>query len=172
MQALSRGVRHSTALRTARCARSIGVQDGILASQTLEKAHCSECCKDFLAWSTKNELKPGATQSGGDLRIALPQKLPARKVVAVAAQVAVLREVTALHQQIVAYTDGQTDLSNPSAVARQVLKMSTDRAVLQSPVMQALVNEMQWMLESYTQHLLKPDDNIRDACPTHSAAIL
>jgi acetolactate synthase regulatory subunit len=45
------------------------------------------------------------------------------------------REVTTLHQQIWACTDGRGDLSNPSAVARQVRKMSTDRRVLQSPVM-------------------------------------
>ena len=63
------------------------------------------------------------------------------------------REVTALHQQIVACTDGRGDLSNPSAVARQVRKMSTDRRVLQSPVMQALVDEMQWMLARRTQQL-------------------
>jgi hypothetical protein len=63
------------------------------------------------------------------------------------------REVTTLHQQIWACTDGRGDLSNPSAVARQVRKMSTDRRVLQSPVMQALVDEMQWMLARHTQQL-------------------
>ena len=37
------------------------------------------------------------------------------------------REVTTLHHQIVACTDGRGDLSNPSAVARQVRKMAADR---------------------------------------------
>ena len=47
-----------------------------------------------------------------------------------------------LLQQVVACTDGRRDLSNPSAVARQVRKMAADREVLQSPAMQALVEEL------------------------------
>ena len=63
------------------------------------------------------------------------------------------REVTTLHQQIASCTDGRGDLSNSSAVGRQVWKMAADRRVLQSPLMQVFVDEMQWMLARRTQQL-------------------
>ena len=63
------------------------------------------------------------------------------------------REVTTLHQQITSCVDGRGDLNNPSAVARQVRKMAADRRVLQSPAMQAHVEEMEWMLARRNQQL-------------------
>ena len=63
------------------------------------------------------------------------------------------QKVTTLHQQITACVDGRGDLNNPSAVARQVRKMAADSRVLQSPAMQAHVEEMQWMLARRDQQL-------------------
>ena len=63
------------------------------------------------------------------------------------------RAVTTLHQQIFAATQLTEDLRNPSAIARQVRKMAVERRVLQSPAMQALVEEMEWMLARRTQQL-------------------
>jgi hypothetical protein len=64
-----------------------------------------------------------------------------------------VRAVTTLHKQILAATELRGDLHTPSAVARQVRKIAADRRVLQSPAMQALVEEMEWMLARRTQQL-------------------